>query len=99
MQNQIQIKHNQSLLDFTVQEKGTIEALFEVALLNNKSITDNLLVGSCLESPSATIDKQITDYFKNKKLVPASALTQTQIQNLEPQGIGYMSIGFDFTVQ
>ncbi|OWP76526.1 hypothetical protein [Flavobacterium oreochromis] len=96
MQNQV--KHNQSLFDFTIQSKGTIEALFETAILNNVSITEDLLTGSDLLVSNGIIDKQIVNYFLNKKIVPATALTQTQIQTLEPQGIGYMIIANDFIV-
>ncbi|MFK7004607.1 hypothetical protein BWK63_09555 [Flavobacterium covae] len=99
MENQKQIKHNQSLFDVTIQRKGTIEALFEVAFLNNVSITGDLLIGTDLLVSNGIIDKQIVNYFLNKKIVPATALTQTQIQNLEPQGIGYMIIENDFTVR
>ncbi|MFK7033200.1 hypothetical protein [Flavobacterium oreochromis] len=97
MQNQI--KHNQSLFDFTIQSKGTIEALFETAILNNVSITGDLLTGANLLVSNGIIDKQIVNYFLNKKIVPATALTQTQNQNLEPQGIGYMIIANDFIVR
>lgn len=95
---QKQIKHNQSLFDVTIQSKGTIEALFETAILNNVSITGDLLIGTDLLVSNGIIDKQIVNYFLNKKIVPATALTQTQIQNLEPQGIGYMIIANDFIV-
>ena len=37
---QVVVLHNQSLLDLALQHTGTIESIFELAMLNNLSITD-----------------------------------------------------------
>ena len=44
----ITVLHNQSLLDLALQHTGTIESIFELAVLNEKSITDDMLAGASL---------------------------------------------------
>ena len=40
---QVVVLHNQSLLDLALQHTGTIESIFELAMLNNLSITDDVV--------------------------------------------------------
>ena len=45
---QVVVLHNQSLLDLALQHTGTIESVFELAMLNNLSITDDVVAGKVL---------------------------------------------------
>ena len=45
---QVEVLHNQSLLDLALQHTGTIESIFELAMLNNLSITDDVVAGKVL---------------------------------------------------
>ncbi|AMO19233.2 hypothetical protein [Flavobacterium columnare] len=68
-------------------------------MLNNISTTSELVPGQLILIPSKDYGYQeIVNYFTLNKVEPATALTQTQIEALEPQGIGYMAIGIDFIV-
>ncbi len=66
------VLHNQSLLDISVQEYGTVEAVFELALANRLGITSLLEAGQKLVIPEKspitgeTIikDVDVSNYYK-----------------------------------
>ncbi|MFJ1330269.1 hypothetical protein [Capnocytophaga canimorsus] len=98
---QIVILHNQSLLDACLQHTGTIESLFELALANELSVTDDLTAGQGFEIPiNAQKDKDILNYYAAKNIQPATGFTQTDLQVLERlEGISIWAINLDFKVQ
>ncbi|OWP76834.1 hypothetical protein [Flavobacterium oreochromis] len=97
---QIIVLHNQSLQDIAIGYCGTGEAIKDIAMLNNISITAELIPGQLIVIPSKDYGYQeIANYFNLNKAEPATALTQTQIEVLQPQGIGFMVIENDFTVR
>ena len=70
------ILQNQSLLDISIQEFGNVEALFELASLNNIGITDALTPAAKLKVPSIeSLTPDVQRYYKNKDMHPATALT------------------------
>lgn len=100
---QIVILHNQSLLDTCLQHTGTIESLFEVALANDISVTDDLTAGQVLSltlsEGEGTKDKDILNYYTAKNIQPATAFSQEDKQVIEkPEGISIWAINLDFAI-
>lgn len=54
----------QNIIDISIQEMGTIEGVFELALTNGVSLTDLLDGGMVLHSLEP-IKIDVTNYFKN----------------------------------
>lgn len=61
---------NQNLADIAVQEFGSIDAVFDIALANDISITSSLSPGTTLLIPEVSYEVEIAQYFKgiNKKI-------------------------------
>jgi len=96
---QKQVLHNQSLMDFSLQHTGSFKNAFLNAFENGKSITDSLEAGEILSIPANVItDDVILNYYNLKDVKPATAITQSQIDELEANGIGYMIIEETFIV-
>ncbi len=95
---QITILHNQSFADFALHHCGKIEALFDLAIANGKSITDDIKPGMLLDVPdsiSKAVD--IVDFYTLKKIVPACGFEGNKLP-VKPTGIDYMIVGTDFIV-
>ncbi|GAB6123088.1 hypothetical protein [Dysgonomonas termitidis] len=83
--------NSQSLPDLSLQESGTLEGVFDLAVANNRSITDALEPGAELATASPR-DSQVYNYYHVRGLTPATGAVDL------PGGIGYMGIGIDFAV-
>lgn len=96
----ITITENQSLLDITVQEEGSVLTVFDFALANGISITDELVVAQKLVSPNSEAkNSEVSNYYKGKNQLIATELNEEQKQNLPANfGIGKMKIETTFTV-
>ncbi len=97
---QIIVLHSQSLLDLCLQHTGSLEGLFELALENHISITDELSVGQTLEVPDGiATDREILSYYTACGLQPATAFTEEDKQILDrKEGISIWAIHLDFIV-
>ncbi|POR25408.1 hypothetical protein BWK58_06265 [Flavobacterium columnare] len=93
---EIQVHSNQSWFDLSIQLYGNADNAMALAMINNSVFTDEVPAGKVIQVANLKIDKIKLLGLEN---LPATALTQTQIQTLEPQGIGYMIIENDFTVR
>lgn len=64
----------QSLLDLANQYAGTIEAVVEIAQLNNLSITSTLTPGQQIFIPKEFehFNREVVDYFNRKNIQLAS---------------------------
>ncbi|MGR3791554.1 hypothetical protein [Flavobacterium columnare] len=93
---EIQVHSNQSWFDLSVQLYGTADNAMALAMINNSVFTDEVPAGKVIQVANLKIDKIKLLGLEN---LPATALTQTQIEGLQPQGIGYMIIENDFTVR
>lgn len=92
------VQQGQNLMDVAIEKCGTAAALFELALLNGYSITEDVLVGTELDLPPV-VNIGVAQYFADKQIVPASGeLNNKQLEILEPQGIGHWRIGLNFKV-
>lgn len=93
------IAARQSLLDIAIQERGTLDALLQLSLANDVSVTDDIEAGTALEVDVEAKNIEIESYFKAKELKPATALSAEDEFNANPEGIDYMIIETDFIVQ
>jgi len=88
----IKIKQQQTVIDFTCQQAGTLEALFEVAAANGISITEAVPAGTFLLVPE--VDKKVIAFYENGKLDITTQQREVPVNG----GIGYMQIGTSFKV-
>lgn len=80
----VRVLHNQSLLDIAIQEYGTIEAAFDLALANGLEVTDMLTPGMVLELPISDYeDRDIANYFKSRKIHPATGISEETEEVIE----------------
>lgn len=94
--------NNQSLLDLALQHTGTIESIFELAVLNEKSVTDDMVAGASLNVPplsGGARNGDILAYYTAKNLQPATAFTKADEEVFERlEGISIWAINLDFVV-
>lgn len=97
MSNKTTILEGQSFLDKVIENTGSIEECFEMSLINEMSITDNLVVGKLL-TISKVSSSNIVSFLKDNK--PATKLSNQNIEDFIPKtGIGYMIINNNFIVE
>lgn len=85
----------QWLGDVAIKQAGAIEAVFQLAVLNDVSPTESLQPGARLQ-PSEIINKRVISYYDRNGLNPASSdIGSSQIVG---RGIGYMTVNIDFIV-
>lgn len=97
----VRVISGQSLSDIAVQEDGTVETVFEWAVVNGKSITDKLTPGEILIAPESELkNKDIAGYFAGVQKKVATGITAQNHELIVPDdGIGAMVIGSTFIVQ
>ena len=95
----ITVTSQQSTLDLALQHCGSLEAAFDLALLNNVSITDDLLDGQKLDIPAA-LSKDVTKYYAVHDIRPATAITTEAINEIicSGEGVEFWAIEYDFVV-
>ena len=93
--------HNQTLHDIAIRHCGSIDAVIDIAVLNNVSITDDLVPGHLLNLPTKDYAAQeVINFFELNQMEPATALTEEQKALTEGKsGIGFWEIGNNFIVQ
>lgn len=95
----ITVASKQSVLDLALQYCGGLEAAFELARLNDISITDDLSVGQQLAMP-AILSKDVTNYYSVNDICPATAITIDAINEIvgDGEGVEFWAIEYDFIV-
>lgn len=92
----MKVLHNQTILDIAVQHTGNVENCFQIAIANGKSVSDMLSAGIIInESQNVNIDTDMVNFFKAKKINPATAETALS-ETPQLGGIGHMRIGGNF---
>lgn len=95
------IADNQWLGDVAVQCCGSFEAVMQLAIENDISITETLISGNEL-GYSEIKNKQIREWYTKNNIVPATVLTAVYDSGGEvvelPGGIGYMAVSINFIV-
>lgn len=89
------IQAGQNIGDIAIQYCGDHQAIFEIARLNNLSITDEVAAGTEIEIPNV-YDARVRRFFVEGDYHPATAAIP--FPDLE-QGIGFWTIGVDFCVE
>jgi hypothetical protein len=87
-------KQGQWLGDVAVREAGDLLSIVEMAVSNDISVTENMIIGSELVKPKA-INRRVMNYYEINNIYPATAMER------EPGtlgGIGYMAVGITFIV-
>jgi len=85
---EITVLNNQSLFDISVQEYGTIEGVFEIALANGLSVTDTLVAGQKLKIPEidqSLVQPEIVDYYKRNDIHPVTGDYNLSLFTFEQQ--------------
>ncbi|GAA4156572.1 hypothetical protein GCM10022217_15710 [Chryseobacterium ginsenosidimutans] len=85
----VQVLHNQSFLDIAIQYTGDPLTAFDIAYLNNMSISEPLSADMILDVPKIT-NTQI--------LSPATEMITDIIEVKPLSGVGYWEIETEFTV-
>lgn len=94
----VNVKPHQCLLDISMQEKGSIAALFDFAVANARSITDDFTAGESLQIPEIEIlDRVVWQELQEVGVVPSNGYTTEDIA-IVVGGIGYMGIQQDFRI-
>ena len=93
---EIKVLNGQSLFDIAIQAAGTVEAVFDIALANGISITDDLEPGTVLVVP-AVLNRQVAEYYRVNNIRPATALS-AQDMEFALDGIGAWRVEYDFEV-
>jgi hypothetical protein len=89
---------NQSLFDIAIQEEGSVLAVFDWAIQNGLSITDELAPGQQLIPAGSQFKNfDVANYYKGKNQMIATASNNLEI-NAPEMGIGTMIIETNFTV-
>ena len=72
----ITVQNRQTLFDIAVQYCGDREAAFQIADINNLSLTEDLVAGSVIEVPQA-INQRVVNYYQINGVKPATAVNTT----------------------
>lgn len=91
---QVTSKQGQWLGDIVIREAGSIEAVVEMAIKNELSITDKIIAGTSMLK-SAPLNKRVMNYYSINNIYPA---TSTELDGRSLSGIGYMSVEITFIV-
>ena len=82
---EMQIFNKQSLFDLSIQNYGTIEAIIDLALENNLSVTDELQTGDLVNVPQlGTARLSIVSYYKRNQIKPATGFTAVDNPDIVP---------------
>lgn len=99
MSKVVKILDGQTMIDIAMQELGDASFAVDIAVLNDKKITDDLVSGSEITVPD--FDKSyrsLINLFADDANKPASGLTAEEQAEREG-GIGFWFLENDFVVQ
>jgi len=91
---QITSKQGQWLGDISVREAGSIEAVIEMAITKDVSITDKPVVGSPWQTPTPA-NRRVMNYYSANAIYPATSM-ESGAGGFG--GIGYMAVEISFIV-
>jgi len=91
---QITNRERQWLGDIAVREAGSIEAVVEMAIVKDVSITDKPLAGSLWQEPAPS-NRQVMNYYNTNGIYPATSM-ESGLPGFG--GIGYMAVEITFIV-
>ncbi|MBF6607126.1 MAG: LysM domain-containing protein [Flavobacterium sp.] len=74
---------NQSLFDIALQEYGAIDAVFDIAALNDLSISAQLTPGQSILLPEVVYEAEIAQYFKGINKMIATNVTYEPAEEID----------------
>ena len=92
-----EIAKGQTLFDMAVQHCGEASAAFDIAALNNLSLTDTPQAGTMLLLPNPSKPK-VVDALAAHGVLPACAVEASTWERIEPMGVGFWRIGYTFVI-
>lgn len=94
MQPTNKVLQGQTFVDMVCQQAGSYEEIISAAILNGKSVTDDLAINEEIQA-TKQIDMEVISILAIKR--PASAITNMTDDGITPklEGIGYWIIGDD----
>lgn len=90
------VKQGQSFLDKVLQSTGSVDDALAMAILNGKSITEDLDIGEELECAIVSNKRVVAHFAMNSE--PATNISIAHKQEIENVGIGTMIIENNFEV-
>ncbi|MFC4262481.1 hypothetical protein ACFOWM_06315 [Ferruginibacter yonginensis] len=100
-QQQYSVHDGQSLFDVAACIYGDASIAFDLAIVNDLSITDKLVPGQKIQMVEAKIKQDVVRLYENNGTIPATAVSIDSNNNIieQPDGIGYMAIGTTFIIR
>ncbi|MBN1185777.1 MAG: hypothetical protein JXB49_26075, partial [Bacteroidales bacterium] len=97
---EVKILKGQTLADIAIQETGCLDGLFDLAITNGISMTEQLSSGSDIDIADTDINEQAYRLVKLENVKPATEFGYVLSggEDPMPEGIGYWSVGIDFIV-
>lgn len=89
--------YKQTLLDLALQTGGTAESAMELALINSRSLSDELEAGDEITLLDTPQNRRMVKYYDINGILPATGL-KPEFSGIVNGGINYMGIEIDFIV-
>jgi hypothetical protein len=90
---------NQTSMDMSIQQLGSLEAWFALCALNGLNYSDDLATGQGLNYSITPYNKAALKIFTDNGYKPATGIKLPGTnQPVQLEGISYWAIGFDFIV-
>lgn len=90
MKNKVKIYNNQNLLDIAIQTTGGLDALFEIAMNNGISVSQQLVPGTELKIKQPATNAVVLNYYERNKILPATAGNKIKEECQNP----YVAVGY-----
>ncbi|WP_346236161.1 hypothetical protein ABDK00_016860 [Niabella insulamsoli] len=87
----IKAANKQEVIDLAMQGSGSIDAVLDMCLKNDTSLTEDVTNGQSFLTADMR-NKFVTQHFETERVKPSSAPGDL------PDGIGFWIIGLDFKV-
>jgi hypothetical protein len=89
----VRVLKNQSLFDLSIQSYGSIEAVIDMALENDLSVTDELETGAEINTPELSITRMaIVRYYERNKIKPATGFNAGNTDIVPDDGCNYCKL-------
>jgi hypothetical protein len=101
MPKEVEILKGQTLADMAVQETGWFEGLFDIAVTNGISITEEVAAGTNLNFKDTDVNEQVYRFAKLENIQPATAFGYVLTEGGEEpvlDGVEFWAIEIDFIV-
>ncbi len=93
------VRQNQNLFDIALQLTGSWEKAFDLALLNNVTLTETLTSWQLLKNNIDADNVPVLEFLRKNNVIPATS-KMPYLEGVDPnlEGIGYWAIEIGFQV-